>query len=108
MFALGGVAGAYAVLDLRHHNGAWPLGHLAVAASTLAATALFNPPRRRLQHLVDRRFNRARYDAEATLDALARRLREAVEPDTVETSLLEALGTAVQPAHLTIWVRETG
>jgi hypothetical protein len=81
---------------------------VGVAASTLAAAALFNPLRRRLQHLVDRRFNRAHYDAEETLEAFARRLRGAIEPDAVETSLLEALGTAVQPAHLTLWIRESG
>ena len=81
---------------------------VGVAASTLAAAALFNPLRRRLQHVVDRRFNRARYDAVGTLDAFARRLREAVEPDAVEESLLDTLGTAVQPAHLTLWIRESG
>jgi len=80
---------------------------VGVAASTLAAAALFNPLRRRLQHVVDHRFNRARYDAEAMLDAFARQLRQAVEPDAVEASLLEALGTAVQPAHLTLWIRES-
>jgi hypothetical protein len=79
---------------------------VGVAASTLAAAALFNPLRKRLQHLVDRRFNRASYDAEATLAAFGQRIREAIEPDAVESSLLEALGTAVQPAHLTIWIRE--
>ena len=81
---------------------------VGVAASTLAAAALFNPLRRRLQHLVDHRFNRARYDAEATVADFARRLREASEPDAVETSLLETLGTSVQPAHLTLWIRESG
>jgi hypothetical protein len=81
---------------------------VGVAASTLAAAALFNPLRRRLQHVVDRRFNRARYDADATMAEFAQRLRDAVEPDAVETSLLETLGTAVQPAHLTLWIRESG
>jgi hypothetical protein len=81
---------------------------VGVAASTLAAAALFNPLRRRLQHLVDHRFNRARYDAEATLDAFARQLRQAVEPDAVEASLLETLGRAVEPAHLTLWIRQPG
>ena len=81
---------------------------VGVAASTLAAAALFNPLRKRLQHLVDRRFNRARYDAEETMAEFAQRLRDAVEPDAVESSLLETLGTAVQPAHLSLWIRETG
>ncbi len=80
---------------------------VGVAASTLAAAALFNPLRRRVQHVVDRRFNRARYDAEATVDAFARRLRNAVDLDMVERGLLDAVGRAVEPAHLTIWIRST-
>lgn len=81
---------------------------VGVAASTLAAAALFNPLRRRVQDLVDRRFNRARYDAQATLDAFARRLRGAVEPDAVELGLIETMVAAVEPAHASIWVRRAG
>ena len=81
---------------------------VGVAASTLAAAALFNPLRRRLQPLVDRRFNRARYDAEATLDAFARRLREAIDLGRRRGEPLETLGTAVEPAHLTLWVKQPG
>jgi hypothetical protein len=81
---------------------------VGVAASTLAAAALFNPLRRRLRDLVDRRFNRARYDAEATMAAFARRLREAVDPDAVEVSLTDTLATAVEPAHVSVWIRQPG
>ena len=80
---------------------------VGVAASTLAAVGLFNPLRRRVQHLVDRRFNRARYDAEATVADFAARLRGAVELETIEAGLLDAVNRAVEPAHLTIWARQT-
>jgi hypothetical protein len=78
---------------------------VGVAASTLATAALFNPLRRRVQRTVDRRFNRARYDAEATVDAFVRRLREAVDLETVELGLVDAVGRAVEPAHLSVWIR---
>jgi len=77
---------------------------VAVAASTLAAAALFNPLRRRVQRLVDRRFNRARYDVEATVTAFRLRLREAVDLDTVQRELLRTVDRAVEPAHVSLWI----
>ena len=78
---------------------------VAVAASTLVAAALFNPVRSRVQRLVDRRFNRARYDAEAIGAAFSAHLREAVDLETVRNELLLAVGGAVQPAHASVWIR---
>jgi hypothetical protein len=78
---------------------------VAVAASTLLAAALFNPLRRRVQHAVDRRFNRARYDAEAIVTAFTLRLRDAVDLDTVRGELLLAVDRAVEPAHASLWIR---
>jgi len=78
---------------------------VAVAASTLAAAALFNPLRIRTQRLVDRRFNRARYDAEAIVAAFRMRLRESADLETVHGELLAAVGNAVQPAHTVLWIR---
>jgi hypothetical protein len=78
---------------------------VGVAASTLAAATLFNPLRRRVQHAVDRRFNRARYDAETIVESMARRLREAVDLEAVQQGLEEAISGAVEPSHLTVWIR---
>jgi hypothetical protein len=79
---------------------------VAVAASTLAAAALFAPLRRRVQRLVDRRFNRARYDADAAVEAFATRLAGAVALPEVRADLLTVVGRALEPAHLAVWVAE--
>jgi hypothetical protein len=76
---------------------------VAVAAATLAAAALFNPVRRRVQHRMDRRFNRARYDAETTVAAFAARLKDAVDLDTVRADLAGVVQTALEPAHVWVW-----
>jgi hypothetical protein len=78
---------------------------VGVAASTLAAAALFNPLRTRVQQGVDRRFNRSRYDGEATLATFHANLSDAVDVDTVEHLLLTAVSSALQPAHASIWIR---
>ena len=79
---------------------------VAVAASTLAAAALFSPIRRRVQRIVDRRFNRASYNAEATVAAFAARRRGSVDLDSVLGDLLDATGRAVEPAHASIWINQ--
>jgi hypothetical protein len=76
---------------------------VAVAAATLAAAALFNPLRRRVQRIVDRRFNRVRYDADQTVAAFAATLRDAVDIDTVRNTLLATVSNAVEPAHISLW-----
>jgi len=77
---------------------------VAVAAATLAAAALFSPLRRRVQRVVDRRFNRVRYDADQTVAAFAARLRDAVDLDAVRSDLLTVVNRAVEPAHLSVWI----
>jgi hypothetical protein len=77
---------------------------VAVAAATLAAAALFNPVRRRVQRIVDRRFNRVRYDADRTVAAFAAALRDAVDLDTVRGNLLATVNNAVEPAHVSLWM----
>ena len=79
---------------------------VAVAASTLAAAALFNPLRRRVQQVVDRRFNRARYDADQTVAAFAARLKDAVDLDTVQDDLASVVQHALEPAHVSVWVSQ--
>jgi hypothetical protein len=78
---------------------------VAVALSTLAAAALFNPLRRRVQQLVDRRFNRARYDRDKLVAVFGARLRDAVDSDTVVAELTGVAASSVEPAHISVWVR---
>ncbi len=77
---------------------------VAVAASTLAAAALFSPLRRRVQRVVDRRFNRARYDADRMIAAFSARLADATDLDTVRGDLLAAVRQAVEPVHASVWM----
>ena len=77
---------------------------VAVAASTLVVAALFSPVRRRVQRMVDRRFNRARYDADRTVAAFASRLKDAVDLDSVRDDLAGAVHHALEPAHISVWL----
>ncbi len=77
---------------------------VAVAAATLAAAALFTPVRRRVQRAVDRRFNRARYDAEDTVAAFAARLKDEVDLDAVREDLAGVVEAALEPAHVAVWI----
>ena len=77
---------------------------VAVAASTLAAAALFNPLRLRVQRSVDRRFNRARYDADQTVAAFAARLKDAVDLDSVRDDLAAVVHKALEPAQVSVWI----
>ena len=100
--------GVYAVLVTLAHAVVSFRSPLAVALATLAAVALFNPLRRRVQRAVDRRFNRARYDAEATIAAFADRMRDATDLDEIRRDLLAVAYQVVEPAYVSVRIRESG
>ncbi len=81
---------------------------VAVAAATLAAAALFTPIRRRVQWAVDRRFNRARYDADLMVAAFADRLKDAVDLDMIHGDLATVVQNALEPAQISVWMNPRG
>ncbi len=103
------LAGVYAatVLLLGQAFGAVGRGtpSWAVAGATLAVAALFQPARRRIQAVVDRRFNRRKYNAAQTIEAYSVRLREQVDLDTLSTELLAVVDQTVQPTQILLWLR---
>ena len=101
----GGVVGLQYVFRVLSGQGST----LAVVASTLAIAALFNPLRRRVQGVVDRRFYRSRYDARKTLEAFSTKLREETDLEALTDEVVGVIREAIQPTHVSLWLRpETG
>jgi hypothetical protein len=100
------LVGVYAGLVLLSTQVLTIKSPVAVAVSTLAAAALFSPLRRRVQHTVDRRFNRTRYNADQTIAAFAVRLKDAVDLDTVRDDLAAAVQQTLEPTSLSVWFSE--
>jgi transposase len=104
----GALVGLYAGLVLLATQVLTLKSPVAVAASTLVAAALFSPLRSRVQRAVDRRFNRARYDADQAVAAFAAMLKDAVDPDAVQADLAGVVQRALEPAHVSLWINHRG
>jgi hypothetical protein len=102
------LVGVYAGLVLLATQVLMLTSPVAVAGSTLAAAAVFSPLRSRVQRAVDRRFNRARYDAEQMVAAFSARLKDAVDLDAVQADLAGVVQRALEPAHVSMWINSRG
>jgi hypothetical protein len=99
------LAGGYAAVVLGLGQLLGQDSSLAVAAATLAVAAVFQPARRRVQALVDRRFNRRRHDAAQTIAAFGGHLRDHVDLDTLTAELLSVVDQTMQPTRAALWLR---
>jgi hypothetical protein len=102
------LAGVYAGLVLLAAQVLPRSSSAGVAVATLVAAALFSPLRRRVQRVVDHRFNRARYDADQTVAAYAARLKDTVDLESVREDLTRVIQQALEPSSLSLWTGEDG
>jgi MYXO-CTERM domain-containing protein len=103
LLGLGYVAGSLLFVQVAGAGSDPP--NWLIAAATLAAAAVFRPARRRIQAVVDRRFNRRRYNAAQTIEAFSTRLRDEVDLDTLSAELVAVAGRTMEPTTLSLWLR---
>lgn len=96
--------GCVALLQFAFRSLTGEGSQLAVVASTLVIAALFNPFRKRIQTVIDRRFYRRKYDAQKTLEAFSRRLRDEVDLESLTTEMLSVVEDTLQPEHASLWL----
>jgi hypothetical protein len=101
----GGYAGAVLVLGQLFGGVTGDPPSWAVAGVTLAVAALFQPARRRIQAVVDRRFNRRKYNTAKTIQAYSTRLRDQIDLDTLSTELLAVVDQTMEPTRVSLWLR---
>jgi hypothetical protein len=99
------LAGGYAAVALALGQLLGQESSLAVAGATLAVAAAFQPARRRVQAVVDRRFNRRRHDAARVIEAFGARLRDQVDLDTLTAEVLSVVDQTMQPTQASLWLR---
>lgn len=103
------LAGVYLAIVVLLQSAVAPLAadsDIAVAASTLAVAALFRPVRTRLQDVIDHSFYRRRYNATETLQSFSGRLRDQVDLEMLTTDLVSVVGSVMQPAHVSVWLKQ--
>ncbi|MFL6217193.1 MAG: hypothetical protein ACJ742_01270 [Actinomycetes bacterium] len=99
------LGGGYAVVVLGLGQLLGRDSSLVVAGATLAVAGVFQPARRRVQQVVDRRFNRRRHDTAQTIDAFSARLHQQIDLDTLSTELLAVVDQSMQPTRASLWLR---
>jgi len=107
VLGVGPVLGGAGVGGARGGQGGGSVSSFAVALATLAVAAMFQPARRWVQDVVDRRFNRRRYNAQRTVEAFAAQLRQQTDLDALVSELIAVVDRTVEPTQVSLWLRPT-